>query len=673
MTIRQLSPNIINQIAAGEVIERPASVVKELVENAIDAGASQIEVIAADGGLSLIRVIDNGKGMDETDLNLCVERHATSKLADDGLFSILTLGFRGEALPSIGSIAKLNIQSKMENGDGFEIVVDGGRKSELRPAALNQGTIIEVRDLFYATPARLKFQKSERAEHGAITDVMKRLALAHPDIGFRLECGGVQKLNLQQVAIGDNVGELQRLGKIMGQEFVSDALHIEAERGDLQLRGFAGLPTLHRANNMMQFFFVNGRPIRDKQILGAIRAAYSDFLPSNRHPFLSLFLTLPPEQVDVNVHPAKAEVRFEAPAYVRGLVIGAIRQAIDAAGHRASMRGGSDTLKAFRAEGAGQESSGFQPEYRSHFRAGAGNEGRSDAGGMAEGSPFEGRPLDERYSDERGGGDFSAYDNAGPDAPSSFGSANYNRAGSFSEYGDDYRRGGHFAEDGYGRDHDGQGNMAGVSEPSGAMISGAEELEPALVAKPLGAARAQFFENYILAQTEDGMVLVDAHAAHERIVYEKLKKRVTEGAVPSQGLLIPEIIELDDDLRDGLLAKASELEAFGLYLEGFGPRAVAVQEVPALLARGNIQRLVQDLADEIAVLDATTELKSRLDHVCATMACHGSVRTGRRLQPAEMNALLRDMEATPRSGQCNHGRPTYVELKLKDIERLFGR
>lgn len=625
MTIRQLSPHLINQIAAGEVIERPASVVKELVENSIDAGASLIEVVTADGGLSLLRVIDNGGGMNKEDLSLCVERHATSKLEDDGLFSIDTLGFRGEALPSIGSIAKLTIQTREKEGDGFELSVEGGKKSEIRPAALNFGTIIEVRDLFYATPARLKFQKSTRAETSAIADVVKRLSLAHPDIGFRLTTDGKQRLNLPQVAIGDEAGELQRIGKIFGQEFVKDALFIDALREDVNLRGFIGLPTLHRANNLMQYFFVNGRPIRDKQILGAIRAAYSDFLPSNRHPYLSLFLTLPPEKVDVNVHPAKAEVRFQDGAFIRGLLIGAIRQAIDEAGHRASSKGGADTLRAFQTEDM-QASSVTR-----------------DDGGRRETDGFVSHQFNPSHSTS-----YFSEEGYSPNAHSAL--------------SDDLDGGSQF-----------QSELDGVSAPSGRVLQEDEVSDPSSLSKPLGAARAQFFENFIVAQTEDGMILVDAHAAHERIVYEKLKKRVVEGSVPSQGLLIPEIVEMDDHLRDGLLAHSEALQKFGLYIEEFGPRAISVQEVPALLIKGDIQGLIRDLADEIAELDATTELKSRLDYVCATMACHGSVRTGRRLLPEEMNALLREMEATPRSGQCNHGRPTYVELKLKDIERLFGR
>ncbi len=610
MSIRQLSPHIINQIAAGEVIERPASVVKELVENAVDAGASQIDVDVVDGGLSLIRVSDNGVGMSEGDLQLCVDRHATSKLKDDGLFAIDTLGFRGEALPSIGSIAKLSIQTRQEGGGGFSLSVEGGQRGEMRPAGVNVGTVIEVRDLFYTTPARLKFQKSMRAENSAILDVVKRLALAHRNIGVRLIAGERQSLNLPAVAIGDETGELNRLGKVMGAEFVHDALKIEALREDLTLNGFASLPTLHRSNNLMQYFFVNGRPIRDKQILGAIRGAYSDFLPSNRHPLLCLFLTLPPEKLDVNVHPAKAEVRFEDPGLVRGLLVGALRQAINEAGHRASAQGGAATLSAFQV-GAGA------------------------------------------FGEERFGEGFSE-----------------DEKNSFPVFG----RGGHFGVSGQGDRVDGQAPLEGVNEPSGHVVA-LEDLgeHETLEGRPLGAARAHVFENYIVAQSDEGLVIVDGHAAHERIVYERLKKRVEAGQVPSQGLLIPEVIELDGARRDGLLAHVDALQEFGLYVEGFGPKAIAIQEVPALLKTANWPALISDLADEILEMDGTTTLKSRLDYVCATMACHGSVRSGRRLSGQEMDALLRDMEATPHSGQCNHGRPTYVALKLKDIERLFGR
>ncbi len=622
MAIRQLSPHLINQIAAGEVIERPASVVKELVENAIDAKACHIDIDIADGGLSLIRVVDDGTGMSKVDLQLCVERHATSKLTDDSLFSIQTLGFRGEALPSIGSIAKLSIQTRQEGGDGYALDVQGGTCGQLRPGAVNKGTSIEVRDLFYATPARLKFQKSVRAENGAIGDVVKRLALAHPDIGFRLTVDGRQTLHLPPVAIGDETGQLQRLGKVMGPDFVKDALSISAQRDDLVLTGYASLPTLHRSNNLLQFFFVNGRPVKDKQILGAIRAAYSDFLPSNRYPLLCLFLSVPSKTLDVNVHPAKSEVRFQDPAKVRGLLIGALKQAIDEAGHRASSRGGADTLGAFQAEKEIAYASVSSVEH--------------------EGNQFSGFAETEERT-------------------MSYGARHHGTFHLSTSQGREMSR-------------QSQAPLEGVNEVSGAVVedlSAGEGDTP--LSHPLGAARAHVFENYIVSQTDETLVIVDAHAAHERLVYERLKQRVEAGDVPSQGLLIPQVIELDDERRAGLLAHEEQLRSFGLYLESFGPNAVAVQEVPALLVNGNIAGLVADLADEILEMEATTTLKSRLDHVCATMACHGSVRSGRRLSGPEMNALLRDMEATPRSGQCNHGRPTYVELKLKDIERLFGR
>ncbi len=621
MLIRQLSSHIINQIAAGEVIERPASVVKELLENAIDAGACHIDVEVADGGLSLIRVTDDGRGMGREDLALSVKRHATSKLADDQLFSIETLGFRGEALPSIGSIAKLTIQSRSAVGDGVAIDVTAGEEGAVRPAAVNQGTQVNVRDLFFATPARLKFQKSVRSENAAIGDVVKRLALAHPSIAFRLVADGRQLLQLPAVALGDETGELNRLGKVMGRAFVGDALKVEAEREGAVLSGFAGLPTLHRSNSLLQFFFVNGRPVRDKQILGAIRAAYRDFLPSNRHPLLCLFLTVPSDFVDVNVHPAKSEVRFKDAAMIRGLIIGALRQALDGAGHRASAEGGTETLAAFRPA--------VLPE-------------RVGAHAMVNAVVGDG---------QEGVSGFSEGGRRGAVPP--------------------YQRDGVKDVGGLG---DGQAPLDGLDQLSGAVVETvAFAGEAGSSDRPLGAARAHVFENYIVAQTGDGLVIVDAHAAHERIVYERLKTRVREGTVPSQGLLIPEVIDLTEDVREALLAHQEELQEFGLYLEAFGPGAVAVQEVPALLIDANIQKLVADLADEIVELDATTTLKSRLDLVCATMACHGSVRSGRRLSGEEMNALLRDMEATPHSGQCNHGRPTYVELKLKDIERLFGR
>ncbi len=612
MAIRQLTRNIINRIAAGEVIERPASVVKELCENAIDAGANLIEIRVEDGGLSLIQVSDNGSGMSLDDLSLAVERHATSKLLNDDLLAISTLGFRGEALPSIGSIAKLTLRSRLQgSAGGHEITVDGGRKSEVKPVAINEGTIVEVRDLFYATPARLKFQKSERAEHGAINDIFKRLSLAHPGVSFRLNSGDRPSNFLPQSAIGDAEGAFQRIAKIMGGTFAKDAIEISACREDLTLKGFVSLPTLHRANSLMQFFFVNGRPVRDKQILGAIRGAYSDFLPSSRYPLICLFLEVPPTDVDVNVHPAKAEVRFKDPQLVRGLIVGSLKQALSEAGHLASAEGGEMALDAFEPNSATPHST---PHSMPHSLP--------------------------RYSGR------SAYSYDGFNDRTSLNAKQ--------------------------RDGEMQAPLSGVDAPSAPHFD-RDEAEALDYLNPLGAAKAHLFENYIMAQTDDGMVIVDAHAAHERIVYEKLKKRVETGHVPTQGLLIPIIVELDEAQREGLLAHSDELKAFGLYVESFGPCSIAVQEVPELIANGNIKALIHDLADEIAEMDQASQLNARLDYVCATIACHGSVRSGRRLQYEEMNALLRQMEETPHSGQCNHGRPTYIELKLKDIERLFGR
>lgn len=587
MVVRQLPPSLINRIAAGEVIERPASVVKELVENAVDAGASRIDVVATGGGLSLIRVSDDGCGMDAADLALAVERHATSKLSSDDLLDIGTLGFRGEAIPSIGSVARLTIQSRARGSDaGSEIRIEGGNSSGVRPAALNPGTRVEVRDLFYATPARLKFMKSERAEQGAISEVVKRLAMAHPGISFALTSGERTTLRLPAVMTGDAQGVLARLGRIMGDDFMGDSLAIRAARDGVTLEGFAGLPTLNRANQMMQFLFVNGRPVRDKLLAGAVRAAYGDLVPRGRHPMLALFLDVPTREVDVNVHPAKAEVRFRDPGAIRGLIVGALRQALQESGHQAAT---SLAGTAF-ARTSSMPRTAWAPPPRP-------TPGFADAAQ----APFEGMTAS---------GDTTASD----------------------------------------------------AEPV------VEQMET-----PLGAARAQLHETYIVAQTGDSIVIVDQHAAHERLVYEKMKAALANGGVARQMLLIPEVVELDDALADTLAARADELAPLGIVLERFGPGAVAVREMPALLGDTDIAGLVRDLADEISETDESMALKERLEHVCATMACYGSVRAGRRLRAEEMNALLREMEATPNSGQCNHGRPTWVELKLSDIEKLFGR
>lgn len=594
MAVRQLPPSLVNRIAAGEVIERPASVIKELVENALDAGAKRIEVVAVGGGLSLIRVTDDGIGMTEQDLELAVERHATSKLDDDDLMAIRTLGFRGEALPSIGAVARLTIRSKaLSAPEGCEIVVDAGVKAMPRPVAVNGGTRIEVRDLFYATPARLKFLKSERAENAAISDIVKRLAMAHPHVDFTLVSGERTTLRLSAAMPGDGAAELERLSRIMGAEFMTDSVPVMAERDGLRIKGFAGLPTLNRASAIMQFLIVNGRPVRDKLLAGAVRAAYGDFMHLGRHPMLALFLDVPPSRVDVNVHPAKTEVRFRDPGAVRSLIVGALRQALAEAGHQ--------TASAL----ADAAVSRFQP------------------GDNA-------RPPRQSWT------------------PRVVGSS-----GGFGEMA--------------------QAPIAAVDQPSGDVRPHEADPAPSAMANPLGAARAQLHDTYIVAQTEDSVVIVDQHAAHERLVYERMKAALTQGGVERQVLLIPEVVDLEGSQVERLAAHADDLKTFGLVVEPFGPSAVAVHETPAILGDADIKGLVRDLADEIQESGSSIALKERLDHVCATMACHGSVRAGRRLTGEEMNALLREMEATPHSGQCNHGRPTYIELKLADIEKLFGR
>ena len=600
MAIRQLSPETVNRIAAGEVIERPASVVKELVENALDAGATAVEIVAVGGGLSMLRITDDGHGMGREDLALAVERHATSKLNDDDLFNICTLGFRGEALPSIGSIGRLAISSRLRVGEasqGYGLVVDCGAKSAISPAGLNAGTIVEVRELFSATPARLKFMRSERAETQAIVEIVKRIAMAHPCVAFELVTDDKAPLRFPAQAPGAE-GQLQRLARIMGREFLDDALPIERMRGPYQVSGFAALPTLHRNDAGQQFLFVNRRPVRDKLLLGAIRAAYGDLVPKGRHPVFALFVDVPTDTVDVNVHPAKAEVRFREGGEIRALVINAVRNALEAAGHRASVYGGQQTLdtlaRGLATSGTGAASSSWLPPAHPAF------------------------------------------------VPAGFGEAM-------------------------------QAPFAGLIQPSADASTGDVAPSPEQLDRPLGAARAQLHETYIVAQTLTSVIIVDQHAAHERLVYERMKAALTEGGVKRQGLLIPEIVTLEPHEVSALEDAASELAELGLALEAFGADAVAVRETPAMLGQTDVQALVKDLAADITADRGKTALKSRLEAVASRMACHGSVRAGRRLAPAEMNALLREMEATPFSGQCNHGRPTYVELKLSDIERLFGR
>ena len=629
MTIRHLSETIINQIAAGEVIERPASVIKELVENAIDAGATRLEIVTGGGGKTLLRVTDNGSGIAPDELTLAVSRHCTSKLSDD-VHDIRALGFRGEALPSIGSVSKLSLKSRQRDADsGFEVTVTGGRMEGPRPAALSPGTIAEVRDLFYATPARLKFMKTERAEATAIADVIKRIAIAFPHIRFSLS--GSDRTPLELPATGSGEGAvLDRIAQVLGKDFAENSFAIDAERDGVRLAGFAGIPSFNRGNALHQFAYVNGRPIRDKQIFGALRGAYADVIARDRHPVAVLFLTLDPALVDVNVHPAKADVRFRDPGLVRGLIVGAIKQALAATGIRPATSGAEAMLQAFRAEG-------LQPAAASAYRPGnfvQSNWRRDPPVMRSEWSPATAhpahRPLDPLPVQAM---------------PST--------AGFLAENEQQFL-------------HD-------LAQPTADARAALQAAQPELTRSPLGAARAQIHANYIVAQTEDSLVIVDQHAAHERLVYEALKNALNARPIAGQLLLIPEIVDLPQDDVERLSEHAATLARFGLGLEQFGPGAIVVRETPAMLGEVDVVQLVRDLADEIADHNTSDGLQAMLNHVAATMACHGSVRSGRRLKPEEMNALLREMEAVPGSGTCNHGRPTYIELKLSDIERLFGR
>lgn len=602
MPIRQLPEDLINRIAAGEVVERPASVVKELVENAIDAGAQRIAVTTAAGGKGLIRIEDDGHGMDRADLLLSVERHATSKLGDDDLDDIRTLGFRGEALASIGSVAELSIASRTAQAEsGLQLDISGGARSGPVPRAMNCGTIVEVRNLFANVPARLKFLKTDRAEAGAITDVVKRLAMANPNVHFVLNGSDRSPGNWPSVS---GAGALQaRLGQVIGDDFASNAVTLASSRHGVVVAGLAGLPTYTRANSLSQFYFVNGRSVKDKVLVGAVRAAYADYVFRDRFPVVALYIAIDPAEVDVNVHPAKAELRFRDAGAVRSAVIRAIGEALAAAGFKASATVAEDVLGAFTT-----------PAYVSP----------SPAAPAGAASP----PA------------FPGYTRPGP--------------GSANPFAADF----------------GQSALDGLSEPSARVEPDAA---PALMEFPLGTARAQMFDNFIIAQNGEGLLLIDQHAAHERLVYERFKTQLASGPVPSQAQLIPLVIEFPEEDCARLEDAAPELERFGLYLERFGPRAVAVRETPALLGNSDIDGLVRDVADGLAEWESLAAVSDRMEAIIARMACHGSVRSGRRLRVDEMNALLRDMETTPHSGQCIHGRPTYVELKKKDIERLFGR
>ena len=566
------------------MVERPASVVKELLENAVDAGAARIEVATAGGGMTLIRVTDDGVGIGRDDLRLAVERHCTSKLSG-GLNAIETMGFRGEALASIAAVARVSVASRTrENDSGWRITVEGGRATPVAPAVVNPGTQVEVKDLFFATPARLKFMKSERAEATAISEIVRQAALAHPNIRFAIT--GSDRSMLSLASAGPD-GLLSRVEQIFGRDFRENAIAIDAERDGVGLSGYVSLPTFNRGNAARQYFFVNGRPVRDKQLFGALRAAYADFLARDRHAVAVLFLRLPPALVDVNVHPAKAEVRFRDAGLVRGLVIGGIREALAVEGHRSSTTGAISMQAAFSRQQTPSDYPSTAPV------------GFSEA----EQTPF--------------------------------------------------------------RDIGGSADI----RPDSLNSATPEKIE----ALPLGVARAQVHENYIISQTSDGMIVVDQHAAHERLVYERLKQAIGERRVETQLLLVPEVVELSEDDVGRLIARLPELTALGLVIERFGHGAVAVREVPVLLSDANVTGLVNDIVDELSDLEATTALSARIEKVAGTIACHGSVRSGRRLRPEEMDALLRQMEATPHSGQCIHGRPTYIELKLADLERLFGR
>lgn len=611
--IRQLDEAAINRIAAGEVVERPASAVKELVENALDAGATRIEVTIADGGKTLIRVADDGHGIAADDLPLALSRHATSKIDGSDLLNIHSFGFRGEALPSLGAVGRLQITSRAGD-EASQISVNGGQMSEVRPAALSKGTIVELRDLFFATPARLKFLRSDRAETQAIGEVVRKLAMAEPFVGFTLRDvtgGGEGRVSFRADPENGSLFDALhgRLARILGKEFAENSLPIDAERDGFHLTGYAALPTYSRGTSTAQHLFVNGRPVKDKLLIGALRGAYSDFLSRDRHPSVALFVDCDPHMVDVNVHPAKAEVRFRDPGIVRGLIVSALRHALAEAGHRASTTVAGATLGAMRPETAPRPNHVYQMD-------------RPNPGAIR-----------------------SAYQMQAP-APIQHG---------FAEAPRDT-----------GLVFDGTDQPSARVEPMPEQVVETTDL-------PLGAARAQVHENYIIAQTETGIVIVDQHAAHERLVYERLKRQMAENGVAAQALLIPEIVDLSDNDAARLMEIADDLARLGLVIEPFGGGAVAVRETPAILGEVNAKAMLTDILDELDELGDSQTVKDRIEAILSRVACHGSIRSGRRMQAQEMNALLREMEATPHSGQCNHGRPTYVELRLSDIERLFGR
>lgn len=598
MSIRRLPEHLVNRIAAGEVVERPASALKEIVENAIDAGSTRIAIRLAAGGTELVEVIDDGCGMSPPEMALALERHATSKLPDDAIDQVTTLGFRGEALPSIASVARMTLESRVRGQEGWARTIDNGAVIAEGPAALPPGTRVRVEDLFARVPARRKFLRSARSEYAACMDVVKRLAMARPDIAFSVEHDGRRVLQVQG---GETRPE--RVAALTDRALHDNSVAIDFEREGIVLGGVAGLPTFNRGVADHQYLFVNGRPVKDRLLAGAVRGAYAEMLARDRHPVVALFLEVPADAVDVNVHPAKTEVRFRDPALARGMIVSGLRRALDEAGHRSVQRPSESALGMWQSEtdrlpreGGDPASSFFDYQQRSGTPAFAG----------VTGSVYERRPT---------------FLTPPPQ---------------------------------------------GRAEPAYAPV-------PETISHPLGVARGQVAKTYIVAEAEDGLVLVDQHAAHERLVLERMRRAMAGGGVPSQALLLAEVVELDETACDRLESRIEELAAFGLELERFGPRAMLVRATPAALGSGDVSGLVTDLADELASFDEALSLKERLDHVASTMACHGSVRAGRVLSVTEMNALLREMEVTPHSGQCNHGRPTWVKLAHLDIEKLFGR
>ena len=599
MSIRRLPNSLINRIAAGEVVERPASALKELVENAIDAGASQINIRLEEGGLDLVQVSDNGSGMDRDDIALALERHATSKLPDEAIELVTTMGFRGEALPSIASVARLTIESRMAGADGWSRVLDHGELVREGPTAIPPGTKVRVEQLFAKVPARRKFLRTARSEYAACTDIVRRLAMARPDIGFTLEHQGRKAIAVQAGETGP-----ERVAALTSRDLRANSVGVDLQREEIRLTGVAGLPTYNRGVADHQFLFVNGRPVKDRLLVGAVRGAYAEMLARDRHPVVALFIDMPPELVDVNVHPAKTEVRFREPAMIRGMIVSGLRKALDEGGFRAVQRPAESALGRWQSEPVA-------PDPQSSIFT---SQGRATVAQQ----PYPSAVRDDR----------SAFAGLDP--------------------------------------HDDLAPLMGRAEEAAGPVPEASRY-------PLGIARGQVAKTYIVAEAADGLVIVDQHAAHERLVLERMRKAVEGGTVASQALLMAEVVELDENACDRLESRVAELSDFGLELERFGPTAMLVRATPAMLGSGDVRELVTDLADELGAYDQALSLKERVDHVASTMACHGSVRAGRVLSVAEMNALLREMEVTPHSGQCNHGRPTWVKLALDDVEKLFGR